>query len=60
MNKERAMELLNAIISSMSVENTHFDVIEYLLGVGFTKEELVDDFRFKNSDVEYVKESMDE
>ena len=52
MNKERAKELLNLIISEMLVGNSVFDVIEQLLEIGFTKKELVEEFNFNQNDVD--------
>lgn len=58
MTKSRAMELLNGIINHISVAVSTRNVIEGLLSIGFTKEELVEEFGYSSSDVEYVLEDM--
>ena len=60
MTKERAMELLNNIINKMSVAEKNSTVIEYLLTVGFTCEELVRDFGYYEDEVEDVLKSMED
>lgn len=60
MTLDRAMELINAIINNLSVAERNKDVIQYLLHVGFTAEELVHDFNFTKDDVTDAEESMDE
>lgn len=54
MTHERAMELLNEIINT-KVEEAGLDAreaAEELLGMGFTVEELVQDFEFDADDLE--------
>ena len=59
MSKERAMELLNAIIDNLSVAENNITVIKHLLYIGFTQTELIDDFGFLIGDVADAMESMD-
>lgn len=56
MGLPRALELLNALIDHMiNDEGGHARrVIETLLNVGFTAEELADDFCFSAGDIEDV------
>ena len=60
MTLNRAMELINAIINNLSVAERNKDVIQYLLHVGFTKDELIHDFNFTKDDVDDAEENMDE
>lgn len=62
MTHERAMELLNEIINT-KVEEAGLDAreaAEELLGMGFTVEELVQDFEFDADDLEDLCSSDDE
>lgn len=58
MELPRAVELLNALIDHMinSVGKQSRQVIASLLSVGFTAEELTEDFCFSAGDVESVME----
>lgn len=58
MELPRTLELLNALIDHMiNDEGGHSrQVIATLLSVGFTAEELTEDFCFPAGDVEYVME----
>ena len=60
MTLDRSMELLNAMIDNLSVAENNTTVIKHLLHVGFTKDELITDFNFAESDVVYALESMDD
>lgn len=57
MQLPRALELINALIDRMiNDEGGHSrQVIETLLSIGFTAEELVEDFCFPRSDVNDVE-----
>lgn len=59
MTKERAMELLNAVIDNLSVAERNDTVIEKLLNIGFTGDELVEDFGYSLTDVREVEEEME-
>lgn len=51
MTKERCMELLNQVINHVSVaHNTKQQIYELLL-IGFTADELIDEFNFDEDDV---------
>ena len=53
MTKERAIELLNQIISYVAAGNNTSGQIEELTKYGFTADELVKDFGYSKDDVEY-------
>lgn len=61
MQLPRALELINAIIDHMiNDEGGHSRrVIETLLNIGFTAEELIEDFCFPSSDVNDVVEESE-
>ena len=59
MTKERAMELLNAVIDNLSVAERNDTVIEKLLNIGFTSDELVEDFGYSLADIREVEEEME-
>ena len=59
MTKERAMELLNAVIDDLSVAERNDVVIEKLMNIGFTGDELVEDFGYSLTDVREVEEEME-
>ena len=56
----RAKELLNAVIDHMLVAEKNRDVIEELLSIGFTENELITDFGFCDSDVVDVLEESED
>lgn len=58
MARERAMNLLNAMIDHLSVAERNNDVIEKLLNIGFTDEELIHEFNFCEDDVKDVVEEL--
>lgn len=60
MSHDRAMELLNAMINNLSVAERNNDVIEKLLNIGFTEEELINEFNFCRDDVEYVSKEIND
>ena len=60
MTKERAMELLNAVIDNMSVAERNADVIRKLLCIGFTGHELVEDFNYGLLDVREIEAEFDD
>lgn len=60
MEKDRAIELLNAVINHMFVAENSFNVISELLSIGFTRDELVNDFGLCESDVDDVLEEREE
>lgn len=57
--RERAMNLLNAMIDHLSVAERNDDVIKKLLNIGFTDEELIHEFNFCEDDVKYVVEELE-
>lgn len=59
MTKERAMELLNAVIDNLSVAERNDTVIEKLLNIGFTGDELVEDFGYSLTDIREIEEEME-
>ena len=59
MTKERAMELLNAVIDNLSVAERNSDVIRELFHIGFTGDELVEDFGYSLTDVREVEEDLE-
>ena len=54
MELERAKELVNILIEDMLVGEKISNVIEKLLELGFTAEELVNEFSFSEEDVNLV------
>lgn len=59
MTLERAKELLNQIIDSISIGNTCSETIKQLLFLGFTGEELYNDFGFSLHDVADAEEEYE-
>lgn len=59
MTKERAIELLNAVIDHMSVAERNDEVIRELFNIGFTGDELVEDFGYSLTDVREVEEELE-
>ena len=53
MDKNRAMELLHNLVNMVATGNNTSGQIEELTKYGFTGEELVNDFGYSKSDVEY-------
>ena len=60
MTHERSMALLSEIIDHTSIANDTSDTIEELLKMGFTAEELVNDFSFSKEDVADVLNNEEE
>lgn len=60
MTKERAMELLNAVIDHFSVAEKNSVVIKQLFRIGFTGDELVEDFGYSLTDVREVEEEIED
>lgn len=56
----RYKELLNAMIDHLSVAERNKDVIQKLLHIGFTEDELINEFNFYEDDVKEVIEEMKE
>lgn len=54
MTYERSMELLSEVIDYVSIANDTAETIEELLKIGFTSEELINDFSFSKEDVDDV------
>lgn len=54
MKLERAKELVNILIEYMLVGEKISNVIEKLLELGFTAEELINEFSFSEEDVNLV------
>lgn len=59
MTKERAMELLDEVINYFSIAERNSDVIKTLLYIGFTGDELVEDFGYSLTDVREVEEELE-
>ena len=60
MSLDRAMELINAMIDNLSVAERNNDIIQKLLNIGFTEEELINEFNFCEDDVKEVIKDMEE
>ena len=58
MTLERTKELLNAFINHLSVAENNSTVIQELLSIGFTKDELINEFNFCEDDVKDIIENM--
>ena len=59
MTNERCMELLNAVIDNLSVAERNDNVIRKLFHIGFTGDELVEDFGYSLTDVREVEEGLE-
>lgn len=59
MTKERAIELLNAVIDHLSIAERNDDVIRKLIHIGFTGDELVEDFGYSLTDVREVEKEIE-
>lgn len=60
MKLSRAKELLNAMIDHLSVAERNDEVIKKLLHIGFTEDELINEFNFCEDDVKEVATEMEE
>lgn len=58
MTCERYKELLNVMIDHLSVAERNDEVIKKLLNIGFTEEELINEFNFCEDDVNDVAEEL--
>lgn len=56
MKLDRAKELLNAVINNLSVAESNNTVIQKLLYIGFTEDELINEFNFSIKDVKDAAE----
>lgn len=54
MTKERCMELLNQVVDHTGIAHNTQEQIHELLQIGFTADELVDEFQFDRQDVTTV------
>lgn len=54
MTYKRNMELLSEVVDYVSIANDTAETIEKLLKIGFTSEELINDFSFSKEDVDDV------
>lgn len=59
MTYKRCKELLSAMIDHLSVAERNNVVIQKLLGIGFTDEELINEFNFCREDVNDVIKEME-
>ncbi len=59
MTYERQKEMLNKIIDHESIGRNCKETIRHLLYLGFTDEELFNDFSFNLHDIEDAEEDMD-
>lgn len=59
MDLDRAKELLNALIEKALVGDSIYSVIQDLLHVGFTEDELVNEFGFDDDDVKDAAKDME-
>ena len=59
LSSSRAIKLINYVINNLSVGSRNKDVIQYLLYVGFSQDELVNIFNFDSDDVEDANDDMD-
>ena len=55
---DRAIELLNIMIDHLSVAERNDNVIKKLLNIGFTEEELINEFNFCEDEVRDVLEEL--
>ena len=61
MTHERAMELLNEIINWVCIAESNSEAIRQLLSMGFSADELIEDFGYSLTDVrEAENESEDD
>lgn len=60
MTPERQKEMLDRIVESITVARTTKESIQKLLYLGFTSDEIENDFNFSHNDVIDAEESMDE
>ena len=60
MTYERSMELLSEVVDYVSIANDTAETIEELLKMGFTSEELINDFSFSKEDVDDVLNDKEE
>lgn len=60
MTKERAMELLDMVIDYVSITENISTTIQELLHIGFTEEELVNEFHFSQADIDNLGSEEDE
>ena len=58
MTKERMKALLDQIVEHESVARTTKEQIQHLLYIGFTAEELYQDFGYSEKDVEEAEEDI--
>lgn len=59
LSSSRAIKLINYVINNLSVGSRNKDVIQYLLYVGFSQDELVNIFNFDSDDIEDANDDMD-
>lgn len=59
MSLERAKELLNNVIDHISVANSCHETIRQLIDLGFTGQELCDEFSFNPLDVADAEDDVD-
>ena len=60
LSQERCMELLNLLIKDLLFEKHDKTVIERLLYIGFTENELINKFNFNKNDVQEVSSYISE
>lgn len=60
MTYERSMELLSEVVDYVSIANDTAETIEELLKMGFTSEEIINDFSFSKEDVDDVLNDKEE
>lgn len=59
MKIERAMELFNQIIDYVCVAENSHEAIKQLLAMGFTSDELIEDFGWSLTDVREVENELE-
>ena len=59
MQKERAIQIINAFVNNLLISERPKDVIQYLLYIGVTKQELENVFGFNRSDIIEAENDMD-
>ena len=59
MDLKRAKELLDAMIDHLSVAERNDSIIKILLNIGFTEDELINEFNFCEDEVKEVIKEME-
>ena len=60
MRRERAIELLHEIINNLVLCDKGIQLVQYLLSLGFTPEELIDEFEFGEETLNSAQSNMED